>query len=352
MKKGIAVPSLEHQWVKATETDYPEFYVRLTPYYPRFCKPFSFYHTHVAPPRKGTVLISGLRDGQMLKTVTVRSKHGGLHAFDSSHPAITRDAYQIFNECVDAGFTPGWFAGKNPFSKWVERLLVGDMNMHRQYMTYEENHLRSYYEGLSSRKNRSFSRGDTPTTDGTTTQRYAWEDPIDPYLGWLNTDKVRFNANLGWNTSNRFSYSFTGMDDATIQLDYLHSLRSVNLITDYAPRMEGSPRYTGTDQPTVDVGFNLLTDGKRITYRDRHFILQGFDVSQEFYSPCYRNRPLPDTKDYRRTLYWNPNLELDKKGCAHVTLWNNSTTTSISVSAEGITPTGKILTCISYPEDR
>jgi hypothetical protein len=142
------------------------------------------------------------------------------------------------------------------------------------------------------------------------------------------------------------------MDDATIQLDYLHSLRSVKLITDYAPRMEGSPRYIGTDQPTVDVGFKLLTDGKRITYRDRHFILQGFDVSQEFYSPCYRNRPLPDTKDYRRTLYWNPNLELDEKGCAHVTLWNNSTTTSISVSAEGITPTGKILTGISYPEDR
>lgn len=352
MKKGKAVPSLEHQWVKPTETDYPEFYVRLTPYYPRFCKPFSFYHTHVAPPRKGTVLISGLRDGQMLKTVTVRSKHGGLHAFDSSHPAITRDAYQIFNECVDAGFTPGWFAGKNPFARWVERLLVGDMNMHRQYMTYEDNHLRSFYEGLSSRKNRSFSRGDTPTTDGTTTQRYAWEDPIDPYLRRLNTDKVRFNADLNWNTSNRFSYSFTGMDDATIQLDYLHSLRSVKLITDYAPRMEGSPRYIGTDQPTVDVGFKLLTDGKRITYRDRHFILQGFDVSQEFYSPCYRNRPLPDTKDYRRTLYWNPNLELDEKGCAHVTLWNNSTTTSISVSAEGITPTGKILTGISYPEDR
>ena len=82
------------------------------------------------------------------------------------------------------------------------------------------------------------------------------------------------------------------------------------------------------------------------------FILQGFDVSQEFYNPCYRNRPLPDTKDYRRTLYWNPHLELDEKGCAHVTLWNNSTTSSITVSAEGITPTGKILTGISYPEDR
>jgi hypothetical protein len=142
------------------------------------------------------------------------------------------------------------------------------------------------------------------------------------------------------------------MDEKTMQLDYLRSLRSVDLVTDYAPRMEGSPRYSGANQPTVDVGYKLLTKGKRETYRDRHFVLQGFDVSQEFYNPCYRNRPLPDTKDYRRTLYWNPNLELDEKGQANITLWNNSNTTSITVSAEGITPAGKILTGISYPEDR
>ena len=116
--------------------------------------------------------------------------------------------------------------------------------------------------------------------------------------------------------------------------------------------MEGSKRYSGSNQPTVDVGYDILTKDKRQTYRDRHIILQGYDVSEEFYSPCYRNRPLPNTQDYRRTLYWNPNLELDEKGRANITLWNNSNSTSITVSAEGITPTGKILTGISYPEDR
>jgi hypothetical protein len=142
------------------------------------------------------------------------------------------------------------------------------------------------------------------------------------------------------------------LDDNTISLDYLNSLKSVKLISDYAPRMEGSKRYSGSNQPTVDVGYDILTKDKRQTYRDRHIILQGYDVSEEFYSPCYRNRPLPNTQDYRRTLYWNPNLELDEKGRANITLWNNSNSTSITVSAEGITPTGKILTGISYPEDR
>ena len=138
----------------------------------------------------------------------------------------------------------------------------------------------------------------------------------------------------------------------TQSLNYLRTLKSVQLITDYAPRMEGSRRYWGANQPTVDIGYNPLTSGVRPTYRDRHLILHGYDVSEEFYSPCYRNRPLPTLQDYRRTLYWNPNLELDENGHAEVTFWNNSLSTSITVSAEGITPTGKILTGISYPEDR
>jgi hypothetical protein len=370
MSKGRAVPSLEHQWVKASEMDYPEFYVRLTPYYPRFCKPFSFYHTHVAPPREGTVLTPSLRGERTLATVTVRSKHGGLRSYDSTHPAITRDAYQIFNECVDAGFTPGWYAGKNAFSKWVERLLVGDMNMYRHYQRYEDtaeadrplwhnfavsNSMPSFpFLGpdVYGMQATSAVEHQASTADDSRALGYSWVDPADTHLSWANIVGLRFNPSLGWSTSNQSAYSFTGLDDKTMQLDYLRSLRSVNLITDYAPRMEGSSRYSGANQPTVDVGFNLLTNGKRETFRDRHFVLQGFDVSQEFYTPCYRNRPLPDTKDYRRTLYWNPYLELDEKGHADITLWNNSNSTCITVSAEGISPAGKILTGISYPEDR
>lgn len=349
MSKGKAVPSLEHQWVKPTETDYPEFYVRLTPYHPRFCKPFSFYHIHVAPPREGTALMPNLRDGHTLATVTVRSKHGGLRSYDSSHPAVTRDAYQIFNECVDAGFTPGWFAGKNSFSKWVERLLVGDMNMYRQYQRYQnavEDSRGGWHSYATSNPMPSF-----PFL-GPAEYGPAEGNNNETSIQWANYTGTRYNPNLEWSTSNQNAFSFTGLDDKTKSLDYLYSLRSVNLITDYAPRMEGSPRYSGANQPTVDVGFNLITDKRRETFRDRHFVLQGFDVGLEFYSPNYQRRPLPDTKDYRRTLYWNPNLKLDKHGRADIKLWNNSNSTCITVSAEGITPNGKVLTGISYPEDR
>ena len=48
-------------------------------------------------------------------------------------------------------------------------------------------------------------------------------------------------------------------------------------------------------------------------------------------------------QDYRRTLYWNPALPLDQEGHAHITLWNNSKPTQISVEAEGQTTDGKLL---------
>ena len=187
--------------------------------------------------------------------------------------------------------------------------------------------------------------------DNSWSARYRWPDPAD-YVGGSYVADTYSRRGGGWSTSNIVAYSLTGLDVTTQSLNFLRSLRSVKLITDYAPRMEGSRRYMGANQPTVDIGLDPLTEGVRPTYRDRHFVLHGYDVSEEFYSPCYRQRPLPSLKDYRRTLYWNPNLELDENGYADVTLWNNSLSTSITVSAEGITPAGKVLTGISYPEDR
>ncbi len=47
--------------------------------------------------------------------------------------------------------------------------------------------------------------------------------------------------------------------------------------------------------------------------------------------------------DYRRTLYWNPNLKLDAEGRARVTLYNNSRTTQIQVEAAGQAADGTLL---------
>ena len=82
---------------------------------------------------------------------------------------------------------------------------------------------------------------------------------------------------------------------------------------------------------------------RRVQYRDRRYVLPGFAYPAEFYSPDYSKQTPPEPNDYRRTLYWNPDLQLDEKGQAHVTLYNNSRTTHPNVEAAGQTAEGGLL---------
>jgi hypothetical protein len=184
--------------------------------------------------------------------------------------------------------------------------------------------------------------------------RWMLSDPADIHADLLKPGSLnRYSVHSAWNTPVRGRYSPTGFGRADIELYYLRHIKSIALITDYCPRLEGNRRYWGANRPGV--GVNLITygeEGVRPTFRDRHYVLQGYSVCEDFYRPCYRQRPLPDHKDYRRTLYWEPNLKLDAKGRASFSFWNNGKQTAITVSAEGIAPNGQIVSGISYPEDR
>jgi hypothetical protein len=47
--------------------------------------------------------------------------------------------------------------------------------------------------------------------------------------------------------------------------------------------------------------------------------------------------------DYRRTLYWNPNVKLDQDGEARIKFKSNSTTRHMTVSVAGFSQDGKPL---------
>ena len=74
--------------------------------------------------------------------------------------------------------------------------------------------------------------------------------------------------------------------------------------------------------------------GKRIT------TLKGFTAPDQFYAPEYPDGPIPGDVDYRRTLYWNPNLVTDSVGRAQVEFYNNSYSTGFSISGTGMTASG------------
>ncbi|MBR4757261.1 MAG: hypothetical protein IK084_00480, partial [Bacteroidaceae bacterium] len=72
-------------------------------------------------------------------------------------------------------------------------------------------------------------------------------------------------------------------------------------------------------------------------------ILNGFAYQEDFYHPDYSRQTPTEPTDYRRTLYWNPELKLDNNGQAHITLFNNCRNTRISVDAAGQSENGTLL---------
>lgn len=70
--------------------------------------------------------------------------------------------------------------------------------------------------------------------------------------------------------------------------------------------------------------------------------LEGYSYSKEFFNPRYDRVILPDEKDYRRTLYWNPDVKTDANGKASISFFNNSSCVHMRVSAETVTKNGEI----------
>ena len=72
--------------------------------------------------------------------------------------------------------------------------------------------------------------------------------------------------------------------------------------------------------------------------------IQGYSYSKDFVHPDYTGVPVQDLpRDYRRTLYWNPNVTLDENGRAEIEFFNNSTCRHLSICAEGLSHDGKPL---------
>ena len=71
--------------------------------------------------------------------------------------------------------------------------------------------------------------------------------------------------------------------------------------------------------------------------------LQGYSQPAQFYAPDYKTYALPiGKKDFRRTLYWNPNVATDSSGAATVQFYNNSTAAELGISAETVTDNGQL----------
>lgn len=262
--------------------EYPKYSVRTRPFFPRYAKPYEYYQ--VTLDSTGS---TGLRDGgdsnvTNLSEVTVKARRKGLGKVLLDKPVMTLDAYEAFNQTVDAGLSPAWYAGALSFTLNLARLYIGDMGI-----------------------------------------------------------KVSYDIERRWN--GRTGSSNIPQSDF-LRYNHLRNLHKVRIYTDYAPRLEGDPRYESPNQPPVTISLECLSDNmQRTTYRDRRYLMTGYNVCEEFYQPHYESLPPPEHKDFRRTLYWNPDLQLDQDGHATIIFYGNSQETSPTVTVEGIADDGTLL---------
>ena len=282
--------SARHTWIDMDETKNPEFYLRIAWPYPRFTKAYNHYQTSYreapsdSPQAAQTSLFNPKTFETQMSGLTVRARRGGLRRFDPSAPALVVDAYEAFNEVCDAGFAAGFYGGRTSFINSIARAYVGDMNTSHAYL------LEPRYDGTNISRQRSAQ------------------------------------------AMNRFNM--------------LANLDSVRIYTDFNPRYGADPRATEDNVDRVSVDLRQLPDdGSRVTYRDRRYILQGFSEAEEFYNPDYSRHALPEGQaDYRRTIYWNPELQLDAQGRARISFYTGSRPATLAVSANGQTAGGKLLT--------
>lgn len=133
--------------------------------------------------------------------------------------------------------------------------------------------------------------------------------------------------------------------------NFLPILRNISVVTD-APRRPTPYEHYHQDRKAgngqtygVDRVIMVTTYPNDSTHiiRGREYNFQGFTRPVEYYNPDYSHASLPEIHDYRRTLYWNPNVTTDRYGQATIEFFNNSVCTLIDVSAEGISKYGQFL---------
>ncbi len=288
------------------EEAYPEFYVKLDHFFPVFPHPYSFYQDAAFENRfaewsEQADSLSFTR--RTLPSVTVRNRRGGLRKLDLSQPALVVDAYEAFNLTADHGLNGGMHDWRR-FSRQVAMACFGDMGMERHYYVEER-----------------------------------WDGKL---LELKEGKKMQSLGIADVSFANQSSAQFSMSNQTLRKYHRLRHLDKLYIYTDYVPREQGSWKYKGDNQPDVVIDYRLLPDNTvRPTYRDRRYVMQGYAVCTDFYSPDYSRRPLPDTKDHRRTLLWMPDVKFNAQGEARVRLFNNSKETVIAIEAEGITPAGK-----------
>ncbi len=272
------------------EDAWPDYYVKRDLFYPVFASKYSFYQTHqpgaclAEAKEEADSLTEGSTD---LAEVSIKARRRkSKHAINWNKPACQYDAVELYNLLTDYGLS----YGKVNFRRLplqMSMMLVGNYNAERMFLVDARFDRYLFYRTYTP---------DEAASQATPTTRSNWAIYKDTKLKRLQTAKF---------------------------------------YTDFSLRQDDHPEMSSRSADVV-VDFDTMPqDATRYTMRDRRIILHGFNMPDDFYHPDYSTKPLPSHKDYRRTLYWNPNLKLDGE-VTHIDFYNGSNSATLTVSGAAI----------------
>ena len=342
------------EYVKRYPISLSEFHVRINFPYPRFVKPYTFYQNHLngipdnSPGLQSDVLADGTHQ---MREVKIHSRFSGLRKFDDSQPALILDAYDAVNHAYDAGM-------KYIYSDYMDEDFKGYRLGRFSYIQMNNNDWINLDEDRAIAISYIADMGVSANpTNIMVRYGLGYTRRCLMNLQDIPKDSVYHSKYLHSFSVGSHEDHIKSLDDELYETEKYESspeemeeykdlglLDKILIYTDYYPRKEGSQQYWGSDVPETTIVLYPYPNGaRRPVYRDRRYILPGFAYPAEFYSPDYSKQTPPEPTDYRRTLYWNPNLQLDENGQARITFYNNSRTTQISVEAEGQASDGTLL---------
>ncbi len=122
----------------------------------------------------------------------------------------------------------------------------------------------------------------------------------------------------------------------------IDEIESISFIEDFSSVIRLYNGYLAEPSRTVIALIHCKKNYHKEPYGIRNTTFQGYAYTKEFFQPNYDKALLPDEKDYRRTLYWNPDVKTDANGKATISFFNNSSCKAMNVSAETVTERGVI----------
>lgn len=274
---------------------YPEFYIKRNMFFPQYSLPYTWYQVNMRDSLDDADFTDeifsqySLDKVNVLPTVKARKLRKSKKSLDMRKPAIVWDAYKLYNDVVDAGLCQGVY-DPHVFPLQASLFLFGYMESH------DEIKVRGMVEGATYMRNYS----------------YGGREYDRPITSFLLMKYIQFKM-----------------------------AKSFRVFSDFDKRKGRSLEPDGGPNVTM-VTERIPHDGTRYVYRDRRYVFPGYNYTMEFYSPDYSQQTPQKPKDYRRTLYWNPNAEIDADGTFKDTFYGNSHECKLSISACGIGDDGQI----------